>query len=105
MHSADWIQSVLTVAVLAAIFAALMVADIVQTYFFPRYGLKEGNPIIAKLMGQYGFDEVFFVKYVVFLGVFVAAGQGWIPAHGMWIAIGLQAAVLAWNGWNMWRNR
>jgi membrane-bound metal-dependent hydrolase YbcI (DUF457 family) len=86
---------------LVGIFAALTAADIVQTYFFPRFGLKEGNRWIAKLMSQYGFDEVFLVKYVIFFGFFVAAGQGWIPPQGMWLAIGLQAAVLVWNAVKM----
>lgn len=89
---------------LIIIFAALMVLDIVQTYFFQRFGLKEGNPLLAKLMSQHGFDELFFAKYIVFLAVFAAAGQGWIPIWAMWVAIGLQLAVVAWNAYKMLRN-
>ena len=90
---------------LVAIFAALMVIDLVQTYFFPRYGLREGNPLLAKLMGQDGFDELFFAKYIVFLAVFAAAGQGWIGSGTLYAAIALQGAVVAWNAYKMWTNR
>lgn len=86
---------------LVALFALLMVLDIVQTYFFPRFRFREGNPVLAKLMSQYGFDELFLAKYIVFFAVFVAAGQGWIGAPGLYGAIALQAAVLVWNAYKM----
>lgn len=86
---------------LVALFGVLMALDVVQTYFFPRFGLKEGNPWLAKLMAQEGFDALVFAKYVVFLAVFAAAGQGWVPIVGMWIVITLQAIVIGWNAYKM----
>jgi hypothetical protein len=30
---------------LLGLFAVLSIVDLVQTYFFPRYGLREANPL------------------------------------------------------------
>ena len=90
---------------LVAIFAGLMILDLVQTYFFPKYGLKEGNPFMAKLLTQYGFDELVFAKYVVFLMVFALAGSGVLGPPALWTVIGIQSSVVLWNAWKMSKGR
>lgn len=91
----------MTLETLVAIFAVFSIADVTETYFFPRLGLKEGNPWLAKLMSQDGFDSLFFVKYVVFLGVFVAAGQGWVGSSALYAAVSIQLAVVLYNAYKM----
>jgi hypothetical protein len=91
--------------ILLAVFALLSVADIWTTYLFPRYGLREGNPILARLMGQHGFDELYLAKYVVFVGVLVAAHQGWAPLWLIGAACVAQGVVVAWNLYHIWRRR
>jgi hypothetical protein len=90
---------------LLALFALLTLADIGTTYLFPRYGITEANSWLASLMGRNGFDELYLVKWIVFLGVFVAAGQGVIGWIEMSVACAVQGGVVAWNGYQIWRKR
>lgn len=95
----------MTLQTLVVIFGVLSALDVVQTYYFPRFGLKEGNPWLAKLMSQEGFDVLFLVKYAVFAGVLIASAQEWIGRTELYVAIGLQTGVVAWNAHKMLRNR
>ncbi len=82
---------------LLLVFGLLTVVDVVQTYLFPRYGLREGNRLLAKLMAQEGFDVLFLVKYALFAALVIATGQGWIGVPALAIAVALQAGVVGWN--------
>ena len=93
------------IKVLVFAFAALMALDAVQTYFFPRFGLREGNAWLAKLLSQEGIDELFFVKYIVFFMVLAGAGEGVLPLWALFLILAMQGGVVIWNFYKMLSNR
>src|SRR5262245_19171663 len=57
---------------LVALFAVLNAADLLSTYVGLRHGLHEGNPLMSKLLEQFGFGALIIYKVVVIWAV--AAG-------------------------------
>ena len=86
---------------LLAIFAVLTIADLWQTRQFPKLGIHEANPVLARLMGRYGFDELILVKYCVLGGLLIASAEGLIGLPALIVACVLQAGVVGWNAYVM----
>ena len=93
------------IELLVAAFALLSIADVVETYFFPRFGLREGNSRMARLISLHGFDGLFAAKYVVFAGILIAAAEGWAGPVELGVAVAMQLGIVTWNAVLMWRNR
>ena len=93
------------IQILVTVFGVLMALDVVQTYYVPRFGLKEGNPWMAKLLAQEGFDGLVLAKYIVFFAVVVAAGQGWASSTFLYVIVSFQLGVVCWNAYKMLRNQ
>ena len=87
------------------LFAFLMLADIWTTGQFTKYRIDEANHWLKKLMGEYGFDELYFVKYFVFVMILAAGGEGWIGIPEMVVANLIQGGVVIWNLYQIWRRR
>ena len=87
--------------VLLGLFALLTVADVVQTYRFPRLGIHEDNPRLARLMGRYVFDELILVKYCVLGALLIASVEGLIGLPALLVAVVLQGGVVGWNAYVM----
>jgi hypothetical protein len=55
--------------VLLAVFALLNLGDLASTYFGILHGLNEGNPIMSRLLAQYGFSALIADKLLVIAAV------------------------------------
>lgn len=88
-----------------ALFAVLSFLDIASTAAFPRYGITEANGWLRRLVSLHGFDELYFVKWVVFLGVFALAGEGLFAPVVLAVGCALQAMIVAWNVYQIARRR
>jgi hypothetical protein len=58
---------------------------------------------VARILGQFGFDDLVLAKYAVFAVLLIASAEGLICLPALVLACALQAAVVGWNGWKMYR--
>jgi hypothetical protein len=88
---------------LLATFAILSALDLYTTSQFPRYGIIEANDRLRRLVSLHGFDELYFVKWVVFLGVFALTGEGLFTPVTLAVGCVAQGLIVLWNGYQIAR--
>lgn len=88
---------------LLALFALLTLADIWTTSQFPKYGIREANPLLAPLMDRYGIKALYAAKALVFAiiaGLTLYGLLAWQVLAGL---CALMGAVVAWNLYQIYR--
>ena len=87
---------------LLGLFAVLNISDLASTYLGLASGMREGNPLMSTLLGQYGFSALIAYKALVILavtgGVYLLRSFHLKIAHvTIWVCNALVFAVVVLN--------
>ena len=84
--------------ILLVLLALATLADHISTNIFLKRGMREGNPVLAKIIAKWGSTGLFVFKAAMF-GVIVVIHFKYGPIPNLLLAacVGVFAAVTAWN--------
>ena len=88
----------MTATFLLILLALATLADHISTNVFLKRGMREGNPILAKIIAKWGSTGLFVFKAAMFGVILVAHFKfGPLPTLLLAACVGVFVAVTAWN--------